>query len=151
MLKLILAGAFVLTLAACTSQPSSSPGATGLKKIRWRTPEDLQKLRAAGAEIIVQQSDYVIVRVDSTSVSALAAVPVEPVHEVDLVQRLVHIKIDTAHTVQQIVDAGLDLWSAEGDSAIARAYDIQLERLRQAGFELRVVEQDANPMKGGRE
>jgi polyphosphate kinase len=151
MLKPILMGGLLLAFCACTSQPSSSTGSTGLKKVRYRTPEELQKLRAAGAEIIVQQSDYVIVRVDSTNVSALAAAAVEPMQESDLVQRLVHIKIDSAHTVQQIVDAGLDLWEAAGDTAVARAYDIQLERLRQTGFELRVIAQDANQSKGGRE
>jgi hypothetical protein len=151
MLKFILMGGVAMAFFACTTQPSSSPGSTGMKKIRYRTPEELQKLRAAGAEIIVQQSDYVIVRVDSTSVSALATVPTEPMQESDLVQRLVHIKTDSAHSVQQIVDAGVDLWEAAGDTAIGRAYDIQLERLRQAGFEVRVIAQDANQMKGERE
>ncbi|MGH7496751.1 MAG: hypothetical protein ACREOO_30740 [bacterium] len=151
MLKLILLGGLVAVFFACTTQPPAATSATGLKKIRYRTPEELQKLRAAGAEIIVQQSDYVIVRVDSTNVSALATVPVEPMQESDLVQRLVHIKIDSAHTVQQIVDAGVDLWEAAGDTAVARAFDIQLQRLRASGFELRVIAQDANQMKGGQE
>ncbi len=154
MLKLILVGSLAMALSACTTEPSPpAPPArtTGLKKIRYRTSEEVKKLREAGAEIIVQQPDYVIVRVDSTAVSALASVLVEPMQERDLVQRLVHIKIDSSHTVQPIVDAGLDLWEVQNDTAVARAYDVQLEKLRQAGFEFRVIAENANSMKGGQE
>ncbi len=151
MLKLFLLGSLASALFACTNQPSSSARATGLKKIHYRTPEELQKLRAAGAEIIVQQADYVVVRVDSTAVSALSGVPAEAIQESDLVQRLVHFKIDSSHSLQQIVDAGVDFWEVAGDTAIARAYDIQLEKLRQAGFEFRVLAEEANQKEGGRE
>lgn len=150
MRKSLLAGSLALAVWACAEQqPPPAASATGLKKIRYHSAEELQKLRAAGAEIIVQQSDYVVVRVDSAAVSALSGVPAEQAQEKDLVQRLVHIKIDSVHDVQQIVDGGLDLWEAKGDTAIARAFDVQLERLRQAGFEFRIAAQDANQLKGG--
>ena len=87
MFKLILVGGLVMAFSACTPEPPPAARAAGLKKIRYRTPEEVQKLREAGAEIIVQQSDFVIVRVDSAAVSALAAVPSEPTQEIDLVQR----------------------------------------------------------------
>jgi len=147
MVKLLLLGCLALAFCACTSQPASGP-ATGLRKVRYRTPEELQKLRDAGVDIVVQQSNYVIVRVDSTKVTALAAVPTEAVQERDLVQRLVHIKIDSTHVLQQVADAGLDVWEVQGDTVVARAYDLQLERLRQAGFTWREVAQDADQMKG---
>jgi len=75
-------------------------------------------------------------------------VPTEAVQERDLVQRLVHIKIDSTHVLQQVADAGLDVWEVQGDTVVARAYDLQLERLRQAGFTWREVAQDADQMKG---
>lgn len=145
----------VFILSACTAQqqpgtqqvaPSS---AKALKKIPYKNAEELQRLRAAGLEIIVQQADYVIVRTDSATVSAFAA-NAAPAQEQDLVQRLVHIQLRDSSDVQRIVDSGADLWEVKSDTAIVRAFDIQLERLRSAGMSVHVLKSDAS-QKGGKE
>lgn len=140
-------------LIACTAQQQPSTqqaagsSATALKKISYRNAEELQRLREAGVEIIVQQSDYVIVRTDSATISAFAANAVSA-QEQDLVQRLVHISLRDSSDVQKIVDSGADLWEVKSDTAIVRAFDIQLDRLRNAGISYRIVKSDASQKEG---
>lgn len=155
MFKIAWCGMLVLILSACTAQqqPQTRQAVAGnaktLKKIPYKNAEELQRLRASGAEIIVQQADYVIVRADSVSVSAFAA-NAAPAQEQDLVQRLVHIPLRDSSDVQRIVDSGADLWEVKADTAIVRAFDLQLERLRSAGMSFHLVKSDAS-QKGGKE
>lgn len=154
MFKIGWCGMLVLGLMACdTSQPepsaqqAASSSANALKKIAYKNAEELQRLRDSGAEIIVQQPDYVIVRSDSQALSAFAA-NASPAQELDLIQRLAHVQLRDSSDVQKIVDAGVDLWEIKTDTAIVRAFDIQLERLRAAGMSLRLVKQDAAQTEG---
>ncbi|MEK7727314.1 MAG: hypothetical protein AAB354_02810 [candidate division KSB1 bacterium] len=145
----------MLGLAACNTQPQPSvqqvatSSTNALKKISYKSAEELQRLRDSGAEIIVQQADYVIVRTDSATVSAFAA-NATTAQEQDLIQRLAHVQLRDSSDVQRIVDSGVDLWEVNADTAIVRAFDIQLERLRQAGMSLRVVKTDASKEEGKR-
>lgn len=153
MLKLLWCGIIVLCLGACTKQEQPSvqqatqTAAPGLKKISYKNAEELQRLRASGAEIIVQQTDYVIVRADSAAVSTFAA-NAAPAQEQDLIQRLAYVQLRDSSDVQRIVDSGADLWEVQSDSAVVRAFDIQLERLRAAGMSLRIAKQDASQPEG---
>ncbi len=155
MLKLVWCGMLMLGLAACNTQPQPSvqqvatSSTNALKKISYKSAEELQRLRDSGAEIIVQQADYVIVRTDSATVSAFAA-NATTAQEQDLIQRLAHVQLRDPSDVQRIVDSGVDLWEVNADTAIVRAFDIQLERLRQAGMSLRVVKTDASKEEGKR-
>lgn len=143
----------VLGLAACATQPEPSAqqapatNANALKKISYKSAEELQRLRDSGAEIIVQQADYVVVRTDSATLSAFTA-NAAAAQEQDLIQRLAHVQLRDSSDVQRIVDAGVDLWEVQADTAIVRAFDIQLERLRQAGLALRVVKPNASQSEG---
>ncbi len=143
----------VLGLAACATQPESSvqqaqtTSANALKKISYKSAEELQRLRDSGAEIIVQEPTYVIVRSDSQTLSAFA-VNAAPAQELDLIQRLAHVQLRDSSDVQKIVDAGVDLWEVNGDTAIVRAFDIQLDHLRAAGMSLRIEKQDASQTEG---
>lgn len=143
----------VLGLAACTTQPEPNAqqvpatSANALKKISYKSAEELQRLRDSGAEIIVQQTDYVIVRTDSATLSAFGT-NAAPAQEQDLIQRLAHVQLRDSSDVQKIVDAGVDLWEVQADTAIVRAFDIQLEHLRQAGLGLRVVKANASQSEG---
>lgn len=143
----------VLGLAACATQPEPSAqqapatSANALKKISYKSADELQRLRDSGAEIIVQQSDYVIVRTDSATLSAFSA-NAAPAQEQDLIQRLAYVQLRDSSDVQRIVDSGVDLWEVKADTAIVRAFDIQLERLRQTGISFRVVKPDASSEEG---
>ena len=153
MLKIGWCGMLMLSLAACGTQPepgvqqTPTSSASGLKKITYKNAEELQRLRDSGAEIIVQQADYVIVRTDSQTISAFAA-NTTAAQEQDLIQRLAHVQLRDSSDVQKIVDAGVDLWEVQADTAIVRAFDIQLEHLRQAGLGLRVVKANASQSEG---
>lgn len=116
--------------------------ATGLKKIRYHSEAELEKLREAGAEIIVRQPDYVIVRTDKL-VTALTA-KTEPVAEQDFVQRLISVQLRDRSELQAVVDTGVDLWEVGKDSVVARAFDLQIEHLQQQGYTIHMLAEDAS-------
>ena len=135
-----------LVFAFCqTEQQPQQAQSNALQKIYYKSPEELQKLRQAGVEIIVQQPDYVIVRNDS----ALQAqgLKSEPIKESDLVERLVKIYPIDSTDLQTVVNSGVDLWQVKGDTAIARAYDIYIDRLRKAGLSVTIIAKNASKME----
>jgi hypothetical protein len=135
-----------LVFAFCqTEQQPQRAQSNALQKIYYKNPEELQKLRQAGVEIIVQQPDYVIVRNDS----ALQAqgLKSEPIKESDLVERLVKIYPIDSTDLQTVVNSGVDLWQVKGDTAIARAYDIYIDRLRKAGLSVTIIAKNASKME----
>ncbi len=134
-------------LAFCQSkqQPHQAAGPM-LQKVYYKSPAEIQRLRAAGAEIIVQEPDYVVIRTDNM-VQGLD-MKSQPIQETDLVQRLVKIVLKDSSDLQAVINSGIDLWQVIGDTVIARAYDIYIERLRQAGFTIDIIAQNASKMEG---
>lgn len=132
-----------LLLAACSTPSPSAKGPAGLRKISYANAAELERIRQTGAEIIVQQPDYVVIRTDSAQLAALALAS-QPAQEQDLVQRLVAIVLRDSTSLQTVVDSGVDLWEARGDTAVARAFDIQLEKLRQQGLAITVIAENAD-------
>ncbi len=132
-----------LLLAACSTPSPSAKGPAGLRKISYANAAELERIRQTGAEIIVQQPDYVVIRTDSAQLAALALAS-QPAQEQDLVQRLVAIVLRDSTSLQTVVDSGVDLWEARGDTAVARAYDIQLEKLRREGLAITVIAENAD-------
>ncbi|MCG3156033.1 MAG: hypothetical protein DKINENOH_02641 [bacterium] len=132
-----------LLLAACSTPSPSAKGPAGLRKISYANAAELERIRQTGAEIIVQQPDYVVIRTDSAQLAALALTS-QPAQEQDLVQRLVAIVLRDSTSLQTVVDSGVDLWEARGDTAVARAYDIQLEKLRREGLAITVIAENAD-------
>lgn len=132
-----------LLLAACSTPSPSAKGPAGLRKISYANAAELERLRQTGAEIIVQQPDYVVIRTDSAQLAALALTS-QPAQEQDLVQRLVAIVLRDSTSLQTVVDSGVDLWEARGDTAVARAFDMQLEKLRQEGLAITVIAENAD-------
>ncbi len=137
----------LLIIAACNQQVEQQ-STTGLKKISYSSKEQLEAIKKAGAEIIVQEPDYVVVRTDEM-LQALG-VKSAPIDEVDLVQRLVKIHLQDSTSLQTVVNTGVDLWQVEGDTAIARAFDLYINKLRDAGFDVKIIAQDASKWEGGK-
>ena len=140
----------VLGCAAPEPKPTAAPG---LRKVRITSPADLERLRATGVNIIVREKDYAVVRQDSTQVTALSETGLEilPMQERDLVQRLVRVHFSGREQLREITDMGLDVWTIEGDTLDARAFDSQLERLDSAGVAYRIVLQDASKLGGAKQ
>lgn len=116
-----------------------------LQKIYYKSETEIQQLRQAGAEIIVKESDYVIVRTDS--MLQTQDLKSEPIQETDMIQRLVKIGLRDSTDLQKVVNSGVDLWEVKGDTAVARAFDIYIERLRKAGLTVKVIARDASKME----
>lgn len=114
----------------------------GLQKVYYKNQEEVQRLRDAGAEIIVQQPDYVIIKTDN--MTSARAIESEPIKESDLIQRLVKIYLKDSTALQTVVNSGIDLWEIKKDTAIARAYDIYIDRLRNAGLSVEIIAQNAS-------
>lgn len=131
--------------AACAQEPEQRPQAApaqGLKKLRNPSVAQIQQLREAGAEIIVQEQDYVIVRTEN--VQQALDLQFEAMSESDLVQRLVHVMLPDSGRLQEVIDTGIDFWELRGDTVVARAFDIHIEQLTDAGFTVEVIAQNAS-------
>jgi biotin operon repressor len=132
-----------LIFAFCQSeQQPQQAQSQGLQKVYYKSQDEIQKLRDAGAEIIVQQPDYVIIKTDK--MIAAQDVKSEPIKESDMIQRLVKIYVKDSTDLQTVVNSGIDLWEVKNDTAIARAYDIYIEALREAGLSVEIIAQNAS-------
>ncbi|MFZ5517183.1 MAG: hypothetical protein ACOY90_11130 [Candidatus Zhuqueibacterota bacterium] len=132
-------------LATCNSKPPQQAQTTELRRVAYSDPDQVDQLRKAGAKIIVQEPDYVVIRTDSM-ISALS-LPSSPIAESDLVQRLIYVIARDSGDVQKIINTGIDFWQVKGDTVIARAFDIYIERLKAEGFTVTIIETNAQPME----
>ncbi len=64
-----------------------------------------------------------------------------------MVQRLVKIYLKDSTDLQKVVNSGVDLWEVKADTAVARAFDIYIERLREAGLSVKIIARDASQME----
>ena len=107
-----------------------------------RVEEQIQQLRNAGAEIIVQEKDYIIVSTEN--VAQTLDLRFEAISESDLVQRFVHVLLTDRSELQQVVNSGMDYWELKGDTVVGRAFDVQIEQLRKEGFTVDIIAQNAS-------
>ncbi len=144
MLRVSILLSVCLIFAFCQSkqQPQQAQQSQGLQKVYYNSESEIQKLREAGAEIIVQQPDYVIIKTDK--MLSAQTIESEPIKESDMIQRLVKIYVKDSTDLQTVVNSGIDLWEVKNDTAIARAYDIYIEALRKAGLSVEIVAKDAS-------
>jgi DNA-binding ferritin-like protein len=132
-----------LMFAFCQSeQQPQQAQSQQLQKVYYKSEQEVQKLRDAGAEIIVQQPDYVIIK--TGKMVATQDIKSEPIKELDMIQRLVKIYVKDSTDLQTVVNSGIDLWEVKNDTAIARAYDIYIDALRKAGLSVEIIAQDAS-------
>lgn len=99
-------------------------------------------MRNAGAEIIVQEKDYIIVSTEN--VAQTLDLRFEAISESDLVQRFVHVLLTDRSELQQVVNSGMDYWELKGDTVVGRAFDVQIEQLRKEGFTVDIIAQNAS-------
>jgi hypothetical protein len=143
MLRIYFVLLVCLVFAFCQSeQQPKQAQSTGLQKVYYKNPDEIQNLRNAGAEIIVQEADYVVIKTDK--MLQTHGFKSEPIQETDLVQRLVKIHVKDSTDRQTVVNSGIDLWEMKNDTAIARAYDIYIENLRAAGLSVEIIAKDAS-------
>ena len=135
-----------LIFAFCQSeqQPQQAQKA-GLQKVYYSNQDEIQNLRQAGAEIIVQEPDYVVIR--TNKMLQIHGLKLEPIQEVDLVQRLVKIALKDSTDLQTVVNSGVDLWEVKNDTAVVRAFDIYIEQLKKAGLSIEIIAQNASKME----
>lgn len=135
-------------LLSCESkQEIASQQAGGLQKISHPTDAQIQELKQAGADIIVEEPDYIVIRTDNmTKPMAYSSTLIE---EQDLKQRLIHVYVPDTTALQTVINSGVDFWQVDGDTAIARAFDLYINNLKAAGLDVRIVAQDANAWMEG--
>lgn len=134
----------VVSFFSCAEQeaPEGQSVGAGLQKIANLTDSQIQELRDAGAEIIVQEPDYIVIR--STKMTKPMAFSAAPIQEHDLVQRLIHVYVPDSTALQTVINSGVDFWQVDGDTAVARAFDLYIRDLQMAGLTVRIVAQDAS-------
>ncbi len=116
-----------------------------LKKIRYGSQEEIQQLRKSGADIIVLEEDYAIIRIHDKAKTR--SFPAEKVKEEDFVQRLVYIHLKNSDDIQDVVDLGVDVWEVKDLVVIASALDIYIERLREKGFIVEIKEKNIKHLR----
>jgi len=135
-----------LIFAFCQSeQQPQQAQSQGLQKVYYNNQDEIQNLRQAGAEIIVQEPNYVVIR--TNKMLQTHGLKLEPIQEVDMVQRLVKIALRDSTDLQTIVNSGVDLWEVKNDTAVVRAFDIYIERLKEAGLSVKIIAQNASKME----
>ncbi len=140
---------FIILLGSCRSQKPEQAQVQDLQKIQYSKQDEIEQLRQAGAEIVVQESDYVIIQ--TTKMLHTHSFPTEPIDEKDLVQRLINIHLKDSTDIQKVVDLGVDLWEIRGDTAVARVFDIHIKNLQEYGLSVDIVAEDAGKMDGREE
>lgn len=140
----ILLACLIFAFCQSEQQPQQAQKA-GLQKVHYKNQEEIQALRNAGAEIIVQEPDYVVIRTDK--MLQTHGLKSEPIQEADLVQRLVKIALKDSTDLQTVVNSGVDLWQVKNDTAVARAFDIYIEQLKQAGLSVEIIAKNASKLE----
>lgn len=136
-----------LMFAFCqTEQQPQQAQSKGLQKVYYKNSDEIQNLRNAGAEIIVQEPDYVVIK--TNKMLQTHGLKSEAIQETDLVQRLIKIQVKDSTDRQIVVNSGVDLWEMKEDIAIARAYDIYIDQLRNAGLIVEIIADDASKWEG---
>ena len=145
MAKMLAMMVSIALIISC-SQQVEQQSVGGLKKISYSSEEQLQALKDSGAEIIVQEPKYVVVRTDEM----LQALNVQStnIKEIDLVQRLVFVHLKDSTSLQTVVNTGVDLWQVVEDTAIVRVFDLYINQMRDAGLDLKIIAQDASKWEG---
>lgn len=147
MLRIIFIFLACLIFIVCQSeQQPQQAQSQRLQKVYYKNQDEIQNLRNAGAEIIVQQADYVVIKTDK--MLQTHGLKSEPIQETDLVQRLVKIIVKDSTDRRTVFNSGVDLWEMKNDTAIARAYDIYIEQLRKAGLTVEIIANDASKWEG---
>lgn len=141
---LILSACLIFAFCQSEQQPQQAQS-QGLQKVYYKSQDEIQNLRQAGAEIIVQEPGYVVIRTDK--MLQTHGLKLEPIQEVDMVQRLVKIALKDSTDLQTIVNSGVDLWEVKNDTAVVRAFDIYIERLKEAGLSVAIIAQNASKME----
>ena len=144
-INLLLFACLIFAFCQSEQQPQQAQS-QGLQKVYYKNPDEIQNLRNAGAEIIVQEADYVVIKTDK--MVQTHGLKLETIQETDLVQRLVKIHVKDSTDRQTVVNSGVDLWELKDEIAIARAYDIYIDQLRNAGLIVEIIANDASKWEG---
>lgn len=131
---------------ACQVSDQSLYSQNNLAKVRYNNEAELQNIRDTGADLIVIQPDYVILR--SNGSSALQSLNLETFEEQEMIQRLIRVALRDSGDVQKIVDSGADFWDVEDSSAIVRAHDYYIEKLQKMGFTISIIANNASRQGG---
>ncbi len=115
-----------------------------LVKIPVTDPARIDSLISKGFEVIVAETGYAVVRLDSEGAQAVNAMSLnmQAVQETELVQRLIRVVMSDPADLQNIGNTGVDIWEVKGDTVIAQAYDIYIRKIKAAGFPVEIIEQD---------
>ena len=149
-MKYFLIAVLLATLiSSCAQEEITEQQAVtgGLQKLENLDESQIKELEDSGAEIIVHEADYIVIR--TTNMTKPLAFSSTPIQESDLVQRLVHIHLKDSLSLQTVINSGVDFWQVDGDTAIARAFDLYIKKLQAEGLTVRIVAQDATKWMEG--
>ncbi len=149
-IKIVLS-LLAVCLLGCQPQTQESPtpltaesfqAGPQLVKINLDRPGVFQNLAAQNVEIIVQEEDYIIVRLDLTAFGEIQAMSLstEKPKESELVQRLIAVVTSDSEQITAVNNTGINIWEMRGDSVIAQAFDNQINAIKTMGLPVEILE-----------
>lgn len=111
-------------------------------KILLDGPDVLQNLKSKNVEIIVQEEDYIIARLDMAAFGEIQtlALSTQKPKESEFVQRLIAVVVSDSGQITAVNNTGIDIWEMRGDSVIAQAFDNQINDIKTMGLPVEILE-----------
>jgi hypothetical protein len=113
------------------------------RMIRIDNPNDalLAQVRGIGARLIQREPTYAVVSATLAQLETMRrqGIQFQPATEQNLVPRFVRITVPDEGSVQLVVAAGTDIFEIIDKVVLGRAFDHQIETLRQQGLKVEVV------------
>ena len=97
----------------------------------------------------MREPDYIVVRTDN--MTEPIAFSSHLIQEQDLKHRLIHVYAPDTTALQTVVNSGVDFWQVDGDTIVARAFDLYIKNLKDAGLTVRIVASDATKWMEGQQ
>jgi len=97
-----------------------------------------------GMDVIVVEENYVIARIDAQQANTVQSMSLQmnTFDERELVQRLIKIIKSEEYDLQNLASTGIDIWEVKGDTVLAQAFDKQIRRIKEMGFDLEIIEKN---------
>jgi hypothetical protein len=117
--------------------------------VRTEPPNDehIKRVREIGGELIQREAEFAVFRLTLRQLDTLRRenIPFRPIQEGDLVPRFVNITAPDAAAVQLIVSVGVDIFEAREGVILGRAFDGQIDTLRQHGLKVELASRPFGP------
>lgn len=112
-----------------------------LVRVEPADDETVESIQAAGGILVQREQRYAVFRLTLRELDLLDRTERElrPIREGDLVHRFVTIEAPDEATIEQVLSVGVDVFEGRDGKLFGRAFDGQIETLREHGIKVEVT------------